>query len=274
MANPAIHRSADRNPTLGFLRDISEGLARWELWRTFAVDEIQQRYRRSYLGVLWILVSYAMFVGGISVIFSAFTSESSESFIIHVAIGYAAFMFIIGNMLDGCDVFIRSANWIKSISLPYSSYVYRSIFRSLFAFSLQLCVAFAVMLATGWLPGPLVLFAIPAFLVYLLNAVAVQYLAGLVSARYRDFPHFVSAVTRLLFFVTPILWVRGDMDGPRSYIADLNPLAHYLEIFRAPLMNQPPSLLSWVVVLGCTAAVWIAVTLVATRLRRRLAYWL
>ena len=87
MANPAIHRSADRNPTLGFLRDISEGLARWELWRTFAVDEIQQRYRRSYLGVLWILVSYAMFVGGISVIFSAFTSESSESFIIHVAIG-------------------------------------------------------------------------------------------------------------------------------------------------------------------------------------------
>lgn len=192
----------------------------------------------------------------------------------HVAIGYAAFTFIAGNITDGCTVFTGARVWIQSIALPHSIHIYRSICRSIFTFALQFIVAAIIIVAAGWRPSLINLMVLPAIAVLLLNAVAIQYLMGLISARYRDITHLVNSITRLLIFVTPILWIRSDLDTTRSNFADFNPVAHYVEIFRAPLMGLEPRPLSWIVVGVMTALVWIAAAVMASRMRRRLAYWL
>ncbi|RKQ96202.1 ABC-2 type transport system permease protein/lipopolysaccharide transport system permease protein [Maricaulis maris] len=245
-----------------------------ELWRTFAWDEIQQRYRRSMLGVSWIVLSFLMFVCGVSFFFSALSGREMENFIVYVALGYAAFIFISGNFLDGCQVFTSSRVWIKAMSLPYSVHVYRSLFRSFVTFSLQMAVVFPIMIWSGWTPGLITLMAIPALAIYVLNAIAAQYLLGLIAARFEDAGHLVASITRLLIFVTPILWVREGLDGARAFAADLNPLTHYVEIFRAPFLGEMPRMTSWLVVFGVTVAVWVAAALSAAIFRRRLPYWL
>ncbi|WP_297732624.1 ABC transporter permease [uncultured Maricaulis sp.] len=259
---------------LGFVKDLWAGLAMVELWRTFAWDEIQQRYRRSMLGVSWIILSFLMFVGGVSFFFSALSGRELESFIVYVALGYAAFIFISGNFIDGCQVFTSSHVWIKALSLPYSVHVYRSLFRSLLIFALQMVVVIPLMIWSGWVPGLLTLLVVPTLVLYVVNAVAVQYLLGLISARYEDVGHLVTSITRLLIFVTPILWVREGLDGARAFAADLNPLTHYVEIFRAPLLGEMPRMTSWAVVIGVTFAIWLAAALCAAVFRRRLPYWL
>lgn len=258
----------------GFAADLAAGLAMFDLWRTFAWDEIQQRYRRSVLGVLWIILSYAIFVGGVWLFFSAFAGMDPAFFLMYVAIGYAAFTFLSGNIVDGCQVFTSSSTWIKSLALPYSVHVYRSIVRSVFTFALQLAVVVPVMIYLGWMFEPLMLLAIPALAVYFITAVAVQYFLGLIAARYRDIHHLVTSITRLLIFVTPILWVREGLSGLRANVADLNPLTHYIEIFRAPLMGTPPRLSSWVIVLVLTTVIWAVTAITASAMRRRLAYWI
>lgn len=269
-----VRRAAPGGDSYGFFADLAAGLRMTDLWLTFAWDEIQQRYRRSILGVAWIVIAYAMFVGGVSIIFSAFTRQDGSFFVMHVAIGYAAFTFIVGNITDGCTVFTGARAWIHSIALPHSIHVYRSICRSIFIFGLQFIMAALIMISVGWRPSLLTLWVLPAILVFLLNAVAIQYLMGLISARFRDITHLVGSVTRLLLFVTPILWTRFDLRGMRSDLMDFNPVAHYVEIFRAPLMNMEPRPLSWIVVIGMTILVWIAAAIVASRVRQRLAYWL
>ncbi|MBI1263719.1 MAG: hypothetical protein GC187_03180 [Alphaproteobacteria bacterium] len=269
-----VRRTSRDNEVSGFFADLVAGLRMADLWQTFAWDEIQQRYRRSLLGVAWIVIAYAMFVGGISIIFSAFSREDGSFFLMHVAIGYAAFTFIVGNITDGCTVFTGARVWIQSIALPHSIHIYRSICRSIFTFALQFIVAAVIIVAAGWRPSLINLMVLPAIAVLLLNAVAIQYLMGLISARYRDVTHLVSSITRLLLFVTPILWVRSDLGNARSQFVDFNPVAHYIEIFRAPLMGLEPRPLSWIVVGGLTLVVWIAAAWAASSMRRRLAYWL
>jgi ABC-2 type transport system permease protein len=269
-----VRRTAQSRSISGFFADLGAGLRMTDLWRTFAWDEMQQRYRRSILGVAWIVIAYGVFVAGVSVIFSAFTRQDGSFFVMHVAIGYAAFNFIVGNITDGCTVFTGARVWVHSIALPHSIHVYRSICRSIFIFGLQFLMAALIVLAIGWRPSLVNLWVLPAILVFLLNAVAIQYLMGLISARYRDVTHLVSSVTRLLLFVTPILWTRFDLRGVRSDLMDFNPIAHYVEIFRAPLMNMEPRPLSWVVVIVMTILVWVAAAVVASRVRQRLAYWL
>jgi ABC-type polysaccharide/polyol phosphate export permease len=259
---------------LGFYIDLIQGLRLFDLWRTFAFDEIQQRYRRSRVGFIWIIISYAIFVGGVSIIFSAFSIYDGLDFIIHVAISYAAFNFIIGNITDGCESFTGSRVWIHSISMPHSIHVYRSVCRAIFIFSLQLSVAAVLIGLGGWRPTATSALIIPAIIVFLANAIAIQFLMGVINARYRDVTHLVSSITRLLLFVTPILWTRDDVTGIRGAIADLNPVAHYVDIFTAPILGEFPRTLSWTVVITTTIILWVAVSYVGARFRHRIAYWL
>lgn len=262
------------NGMTGFFADIVQGISKVDVWFTFAMDDMQQRYRRSALGLLWIMLSYAIFVGGISFFFGAFSQASPERFIAYVAIGYAMFAFLMAQIQDGCQVFVNATTWIKSVSMPFSIHVLRSIFRAIFTLALNLIVAFSAMLIMGWRPELVALLCLPGFFIYLINAVAVQYTFGLIAARYRDVAHLTNSITRIMIFMTPILWVREEMTGARAIVADLNPLTHYIEIIRAPLLGDMPRLSSWIIVLLITALVWVIAAAAGAHMRRRLPYWI
>ncbi|GGB70977.1 hypothetical protein GCM10007417_08440 [Glycocaulis alkaliphilus] len=111
-------------------------------------------------------------------------------------------------------------------------------------------------------------------MVFIFNAISIQYFLGLLSARMPDISHLVTSFSRLLIFVTPIIWVREGLTGSRAFIADFNPLTHYIEIFRAPLLGQEPRLTSWVVVLVLTAVSWILAVIASVLMRRKLPFWI
>lgn len=268
-----VNSSRSRSGPAAVIADLWEGWRAGPIWRAFAWDEIQHRYRRSALGLAWIVISYLVFVGAISLFFGGFSSMGGAGFTSYAAVGYAAFTFLVGNVTDGCQVFRVSATWIKSSSLPYSVYVYKSIARSLFPFAIQVAVSFAVMAAMGWRPHWGALMAAPALVLYLVNAVWVQLFFGLVAARWRDISHLTAAITRVLFFLTPILWVYDERTGVTKRIAELNPFTHFLEIFRAPILGQPLPADSWLFALAWTAAGWALAITAASFMRRRLPFW-
>ncbi|MEM1381210.1 MAG: ABC transporter permease [Pseudomonadota bacterium] len=254
--------------------DLVTGWRMGDVWRTFAWDEIQSRYRRSALGLSWIAISYLIFVGGISLFFGGFSSKSGAGFVHHVAIGYAAIMFMIGNLSEGCAVFRGSASWIQSTSMPYSVYVYKGIARSSFPFVIQLSIALTVMVFTGWRPTLMVLWAIPALAMILITSIAVQLALGFIGARFRDVQHLILSVQRLLIFITPVLWVLEEREGMIRAIAMVNPFTHYLQVFRAPLLGDMPDPLSVLAVLGLTVAAWALALVVSSRMRKRLPFWI
>lgn len=256
------------------LRDLREGFARRAVWMTFAWDEVQQRYQRSVLGILWIVLSYLIFVVAITVFFRGFATLATGTFLAYAAFGFAAFSFLTSNLIDGCTVFTQSSAWIKSASLPYSVYVYKSLARAIFTFAIQFFSALLLMLALGWRPTLTSLLVLPALLAFFVNAVWVQYLTGLFSARWGDVRHLVATLQRLLFFTTPILWVYEERSGTLQRIADVNPFTHFVEIFRAPLLGDYPNDHSVILVCLMTIIGWIATLFIASRMKRRLPFWI
>jgi lipopolysaccharide transport system permease protein len=55
---------------------------------------------------------------------------------------------------------------------------------------------------------------------------------------------------------------------------DLNPFYHFIQIVRAPLLDQEPSLENWVVSISIAVVGWIVTLMLFGRYRRRIAYWL
>ena len=127
-------------------------------------------------------------------------------------------------------------------------------------------------------PQPLswsLLLAIPAFAVLVLNGAWIAVLAGIVATRFRDIPPIIASLTQLLFFMTPIVWsyerLRSNPPG-RAYV-ELNPVMHFVEILRQPLLGQEIVWRHWFVV-GVITVVGCGAALVCLRnYRSRVAYW-
>jgi ABC-type polysaccharide/polyol phosphate export permease len=265
-----------RSDILVGLTDLFRGLAQRRLWLAFAADEVQTRYRRSKLGLAWIILSYLLFVGAISIFFGGFSTKDAREFTAYVAVNYAMFSFLVANLTDGCASLRVSKSWVNSIPLPHSIYVLKSVARGMFVFGISMVVAMIVLLLTGHLRTTVSLLAVPALLVLLVNAVLLQTILGYISARYRDVEHLMQSLTRNLFFVTPILWVRAEQaDGSlQRTIADMNPITHALEIFSAPMLGHMPDLYSWKVMGIITLVNFIIMLGVSYLSHRRLPYWL
>ena len=98
---------------------------------------------------------------------------------------------------------------------------------------------------------------IPALGLIVLNCVWVSLCFGILATRYRDISPLLFSLVQLLFFMTPIIWNEATLEhqgaGKWAKIVELNPLLHYLDIVRAPLLGADQELRHWVVVLVLTA---------------------
>ena len=270
-----VSQTVGFNPLIA-LTDLYDGASRIHLWLAFASDEIQQRYRRSKLGLAWIVISYLIFVGSISLFFGNFSDLEHQHFTVYVAINFAIFTFLMANITDGCAVFRVSRNWISSAPLPHSIHVFKSVARSLFVFAINLGVALLIFFLYGYRLHLIALEAIPAFLLLVIDSIFVQMILGYISARYRDVEHLIQSITRVLFFMTPVLWVRSEHTGPglRHTVSELNPLTHALEIFSAPILGNHPDPNSWIAMLLISLVLFVMAVAVGGVAHRRLPYWL
>lgn len=258
------------------LKDLMDGLSRVELWLAFAADEVQNRYRRSRLGLVWIVISYLLFIVAISIFFGGFSKKGPADFVAHVSVNYAMFSFLTSNLTDGCAVFRSGRTWISSMTLPHSIQVLKTVARGLFVFAISMTVGLIVLCLTGHILDVKWALTLLAFLVILVNAVFIQMSLGYINARFRDVEHLIQSLTRVLFFVTPILWVRSEqpVGSMRRTLADMNPFTHALEIFTAPLLGRMPDPHSWLV-MGCvTVFCFVTMIIVSWLSYRRLPYWL
>ena len=177
---------------------------------------------------------------------------------------------------DGCTAFISAESIIKQTNLPLSVHVYRTVWCNLLIFLHNSAIFVVVAILFSIWPGWTGLLALPGLVLLCLNSIWVGLLLGIVSARFRDVPPIVASLVRILFFVTPIIWMPELMPERALMLAlvlDFNPFFHFVELVRAPLLGQTPGLVSWLAASGITLGGWLLAFELLRRYRRRIAYW-
>ena len=255
------------------LGDAAGGIAMWELWSVLGWNDIRQRYRRSLLGPFWLTLSMGVMIGSIGFVYAKLLRQPMLDYLPFLALGLIIWAFISGIVSDSCTVFTGSEGVIRQVSVPYSAHILRMLWRNVIVFGHNLVIYVVVLvLFRIWPDGALVL-VLPGFLLICLNGFWIGMLIGALSARFRDLQPIVLNVMQIFFYLTPIVWMPEQLsDHPE--IVQLNPLYHFVELLRMPLLGVVPPLSTWVITVGITI-VGYAVTLVfLARYRGRIAYWL
>ncbi|OBK87627.1 sugar ABC transporter permease [Mycolicibacter heraklionensis] len=257
--------------------DLVDGFGRRELWLHLGWQDIKQRYRRSVLGPFWITsstVTTAVAMGGL---YSKLFHLDLAVHLPYVTLGLIVWNLLNAAILEGADVFVANEGLIKQLPTPLSVHVYRLVWRQmiLFAHNIVIYIPIALIFPKPWSWADLSV--IPALLLIALNCVWVSLCFGILATRYRDIAPLLFSVVQLLFLMTPIIWnydtLRAQGASRWTAVVEFNPLMHYLDIVRAPLLGAHQELRHWAVVLALTVVGWVVAALVLRQYRARVAYW-
>lgn len=263
----------DRRNNLALaIKDLKDGICSIYVWPMLGWLEIKQRYRRSMIGPFWLTLSTGAFVAGMGPLYSKLLGQPMSAYVLYLATSFVLWMFISGLINDACSSFINAEGYIKQIRLPLTVHVLRMVWKNLIILAHNMLIVVIVLIfyppTSFW---PLLLAPI-GILIVAFNAVWLGILLGLICARFRDIPQIVSSLVQMAMFLTPVFWP-ADMLGRNRWAAEVNPLFHFLEIVRRPLMGQSPEPLSWAAVLAVTIAGFLVMLAFFRRYRARIAYW-
>ncbi|MGV8875826.1 MAG: ABC transporter permease [Rhodococcus sp. (in: high G+C Gram-positive bacteria)] len=261
--------------------DLRTGFAQRELWLHLGWQDIKQRYRRSVIGPFWITIATGVQAIAMGLLYSVLLNIDLREFLPHVTVGLIVWNLISAAILEGGDVFVANEGLIKQLPSALSVHVYRLVWRQLLLLGHNMLI-YVVIIAIFWPPGGLhwtVIFAIPALVLILLNAVWVSILFGIIATRYRDIAPILGSFVTLMFFMTPIVWTTSGLQSMggeaanRAKLVEINPLFHYLDIIRAPLIGEDQQAYHWYIVLAFTVVGWALAILALKKYRARVPYW-
>jgi len=259
------------------LHDYGETLTHWRLWLKLGARDIKARYRRTMIGPFWTVLSGAILIFSLGLVYSILWNIELAKFLPYFSAGYISWVFITTNISENCSAFVSADAVIKSLRLPYTIHIMRVIWRNLVVFGHSLVVHVAVLIYFRY-PVSREMLLLPVGLVLvMINMVWLGMGVAIVCTRFRDIVQVVGSVLQIAFFITPIFWpVENLAKHPlaKFIVADLNLAYHLVEVVRRPLIGEAPAMLSYLVLIGAGILGSILSVLLFSRFQRRIAYWL
>lgn len=265
-----------------FFRDTIKSLKTPGFWVFTTWYRFFIRYRRTAIGPLWIVAGPILFIVFLGLLYSGISGFTASEFIPHLTIGFVAWTLVGGALMRSHDVFVRGKPFlmqgtkrITDITLVDNA--------ELFVHFLHQCV---LILFVCWFYKTIgslyALVSLIGLLLILINTYWLTIVFGIIGARYRDFGEMIVSITTIAFLATPIIWMPIDTSnvadvsgraGVLQIYMTYNPFYHFIEVFRAPLLNKPISTFTWCFVSGATVVGYILATFFYRRYRHMLPVW-
>lgn len=266
-------KNRQQSDTMILFDDIKNGFLMYHLWGLLGWRDILNRYQRSLLGPLWLTVSMGVLIGALGFLYASLFKMDLSTYLPFLTVGFITWQMISGILLDGCNAFVSAEGIIKQIKLPISLHIYRLLWKNLLTLFHNAVVIILVMLIFNVGVSLDTLFVIAGLILFILNGLWCSLLLGLLCARFRDLNPTIGSLIQLSFFVTPIIWDPSLLPD-RQFILLYNPFYHFIESIRGPVIGNPVSIETWLILGGITIVGWGIVIPAAARMQRKLVYWL
>ena len=255
------------------LKEMYEGIYSVDQWLYMAIQDIKLRYRRSIIGPWWVTISTGMMIMMLGFLWSHIFNQTIDSYLPFFAIGFVIWGWMSAQIIDSAGGFFQFSGIIRQVKLPFTVFILRLNLRQLVILAHNSIIIFLVLLLVGQGLHWINLMAIPNLILVQLNLTLLSIIISIICTRYQDMAQVVNVITQVAFFFTPILW-QVDAIKDRVYLANLNPIYHWIEMIRAPLLGHAPLINDYVWSISSLLILLLFSAYFLGRYRSRIAYWL
>lgn len=256
---------------------ISQSIRRPDHWVYASWLDTVTKYRKTRLGILWMLVPTAVYIWGIGGFLGSLQPGLNlHKFLAHVAVGFVVFRLMSTVLHDATNAFAAYQPYIYDGNVRLTDYILRLISRSFYYFLLSqplLAVAilgspdFSIAGVAGSMVGLAVVF---------INLFLYSILLGLLGARYPDVGEFMGSIMMAAFLVTPIVWYPEAAPAGTAHgaLMRVNPFHHLLASIRSPLLGETMEPVTYYYLGAMTIIGLVAAAVAYGRYSRRVPLWL
>jgi len=237
-------------------RDFTDVWRQRELCTSLAYQRSTSRFSRTFLGPIWIVLSFVLTTYGIALLWSQIVGRPFAVFFPYVTLGFYVWNFIIGSMTEGARALLDNKGLALQTRTPMVMYPVVAVMKQ--GVNALYNLPYATLVAVLYAPPEWsVLLFIPGVLLLIVVMVGAAVTLSIWCAYVPDLAELIGASLRFIFFFTPIIW----MPIQRAYFEAVwmfNPFYHLLNIVRGPLLQQEHILGSFAGAGVACVAAWVA----------------
>lgn len=240
--------AAPARPRVGRRRELRQA---WELLANLTKKEVKVRYKGSFLGIAWSLVTPLLMTAIFTTVFAAFLRIPVVDFATFFLAGFLIWQFHANSVQSSVGAIVSNGSLIKKVYFP----------REVLPISLVLSQAFHLVIALV-VVSPLFFFMrgniawqlpalVPGIVLLVMFGTGVSMLFAALNVSFRDLQELTQVIFMAWFYGTPIIYpfylVEAAAQGPASnswvgpalpYIArlvEINPMFWFVQLFRQAL---------------------------------------
>jgi ABC-type polysaccharide/polyol phosphate export permease len=199
--------------------------------------ELSLEKKKSIIGNWWILINNIIIISLVGYAYLRILKTENINYIPHLAFGYILWVWISNSIIEACTVLLHSEGKIKQSNLDFFFYTFKSNYKNfiifLHNFPLILFIVFFFKLKINFFIFFIFIFYI--FLI-LLNIIFSSYILAVLVVRFRDIEKLLVSSMQVLFFLTPIIWMKEKLNEDLFFLSNLNVIYHWIESCRKILI--------------------------------------
>ncbi len=209
------------------------------IWQ-FTRRQVQERYRGSYLGILWTLITPLSMLLIYTFVFSVIFKARWENEGTGGLTGFAIVVFsgmIVFNIFGDCvarapTLITSNPNYVKKVVFPLEILPVSTLGAALVNSSFGLVIVLAgLLLSSGTLHWTLLYLPL-VYLPLVALTLGLSWLLASLGVFIRDIGNFIGTAVQLLFFLTPIVYPMSAVPQPLQLVLRLHPLTVVVDDFR------------------------------------------
>lgn len=229
----------------------------------------------SRLGKWWPTIGLSIRVTFVGLVLGLVLGMRSPDYLPWLATGWAVWGMISSAITGSAGTMNANKGLMLALPMPKEVFVVKVIARELWLLVQNLVVVLGVGLVFGVQVTPAVFLVIPGLLITAIFLYGLGLILAPLVARYKDLGPFIGSIIGVMFFVLPIMWKPDSIQSELAHlILGLNPLYHYLQIVRLPLLSEVPTVPNYL--LACAGAIVLlgVGVLVIRRTQNKIVYWI
>lgn len=193
--------------------------------KTLTSASIRARYRNSFAGLLWVVVSPVIMFTAQAYAFKFVMRVQVENYLFFLMTGLLPWIFFSQSISMGITLFTSNARMFKSFPIHPLSSLIAMIADNLINFALALIILISAFMIFGvaHIPSHLLLLPIPFFSLFLAT-LALGWLLAILQVFFGDTKFVFDFIIGVAFYVTPIFYPIEFVDYSYRWLIELNPL--------------------------------------------------
>ena len=260
----------------GLFQQLSRSLRKPEFWAYSSWLDIVTRYRRTRLGLFWLLAPVLLFTFVTGPLYASIFNRELAFYMVHLGMGYAIWRMLSMVISEAINSLRSNKAFILDGNVQLTDYALKCLAKAALYFAFAMLGMVGVLIWSSAVPAwaiPTLLITIPIVVV---NLFWIAYCVGLLGARSPDFGQALQTLLMMGMLFTPIIWVgdRFSSDSLAGIAVRLNPAYHLLEVVRAPLFGRMPESGSMIFVAIMTVVGWAVAAFLCRRYSRYVPIWI